>query len=168
VRPGIPLQNANNYHITRSNVLEDNARLYCVKDGKRKQFATWDGKVPGNVWNTLAVEAKGDTFRVFLNGKKVIEAKDKTSPVEERWGCGRRRTRSATSTTWWSGPVTRDPAQAAVPGRRSSSWRFMGPAKSCSSGLGALQPVDASEDREPTPASRVQTAPASDTHRLHA
>ena len=68
----------NNYYVTRSNVLEDNVRLYYVKDGKRKQFATWDGKVPGKAWNELAAEAKGDTLRVFFNGKKVIEAKDTT------------------------------------------------------------------------------------------
>ncbi len=67
-----------NYYITRSNVLEDNVRLYHVKDGKRTQIATWDGKVPGNVWNELAAEAKGDTFRVSFNGKQVIEHQDKT------------------------------------------------------------------------------------------
>jgi hypothetical protein len=68
----------NNYYITRSNVLEENVRLYHVKDGKRTQFATWDGPVPGNVWNELAAEAKGDTLSVTFNGKKVIEARDKT------------------------------------------------------------------------------------------
>ncbi len=68
----------NNYYITRSNVLEDNVRLYYVKDGKRKQLATWDGKVPGNAWVTLAAEAKGDAFSVTFNGKKVIEATDQT------------------------------------------------------------------------------------------
>jgi hypothetical protein len=68
----------NNYYLTRSNALESNVRLYHVKDGKRTQFATWDGPVPGKVWNELAAEAKGDTFRIYFNGKKVIEAKDKT------------------------------------------------------------------------------------------
>jgi hypothetical protein len=68
----------NNYYITRSNVLEENVRLYHVKDGKRTQFATWDGKVPGKVWNELSVEAKGDTLVVYFNGQKVIEAKDAT------------------------------------------------------------------------------------------
>jgi len=71
-------QDENNYYVTRSNVLEDNVRLYHVKNGKRRQFATWDGKVPGEVWNELAAEAKGDTLRVYFNGKKVIEAKDRT------------------------------------------------------------------------------------------
>lgn len=68
----------NNYYVTRSNVLEDNVRLYYVKDGKRTQIATWDGKVPGMTWNQLAVEAKGDAFTVFWNGKKIIEQRDAT------------------------------------------------------------------------------------------
>jgi len=71
-------QDENNYYITRSNVLEDNVRLYHVKDGKRTQLATWDGKVPGTVWNDLSIEAKGDTFRVYFNGQKVIETTDGT------------------------------------------------------------------------------------------
>jgi hypothetical protein len=68
----------NNYYITRSNVLEENVRLYHVKDGKRTQFASWDGPVPGKAWNELAAEAKSGTFRIYFNGKKVIEAQDKT------------------------------------------------------------------------------------------
>ena len=68
----------NNYYVTRANVLEDNVRLYHVKDGKRKQFATWDGKVTPGAWHTLVAEARGDVLRVFWNGKKVIEARDTT------------------------------------------------------------------------------------------
>jgi hypothetical protein len=68
----------NNYYITRSNVLEENVRLYYVKDGKRTQIATWDGKVPGKTWNELAAEAKGGMFRVFFNGKEIIKHQDKT------------------------------------------------------------------------------------------
>lgn len=68
----------NNYYVTRANALEDNVRLYHVKDGKRKQFATWDGKVAPGVWHTLEAEARGDLLRVFWNGKKVIEARDTT------------------------------------------------------------------------------------------
>jgi hypothetical protein len=71
-------QDENNYYISRSNVLEENVRLYHVKDGTRTQLATWDGKVPGKVWNDLSVEAKGDTFRVYFNRQKVIEARDGT------------------------------------------------------------------------------------------
>jgi len=68
----------NNYYITRSNVMEGNVRLYHVKDGKRTQLATWDGKVPGKVWNELGAEARGDSLVVTFNGKKIIETRDVT------------------------------------------------------------------------------------------
>ena len=71
-------QDEDNYYVTRANALEGNVRLYHVKDGKRTQFATWDGKVPVKVWHQLAVEAQGDTFRIYFNGQKIMEAKDKT------------------------------------------------------------------------------------------
>jgi hypothetical protein len=68
----------NNYYVTRANALENNVRLYHVKDGRRIQFAGWNGKVAKNSWHELAVEAKGDRFTVFFNGKKIIEATDAT------------------------------------------------------------------------------------------
>ena len=79
-------QDENNYYITRSNVLEGNVRLYHVKDGKRTQFASWDGKVAGNVWHELTAEARGDTLRVHFNGQKVIDAKDDTFPAGGKVG----------------------------------------------------------------------------------
>ena len=76
----------NNYYITRSNVIEENIRLYHVKNGKRTQLATWDGKVPAKVWNELSVEAKGDNLRVYFNRQKVLEAKDRTFRAGGRAG----------------------------------------------------------------------------------
>ncbi len=72
------LKDADNYYVTRANALEDNVRLYHVVKGKRRQFAGWDGKVASGVWHELAVDAQGDHFQVFFNGKKVIDANDKT------------------------------------------------------------------------------------------
>ncbi len=71
-------QDENNYYVTRANALEDNVRLYHVVNGKRRQFAGWNGKVASQVWHTLAVEARGDRFRVFFDGKPVMDAKDDT------------------------------------------------------------------------------------------
>jgi len=68
----------NNYYVTRANALEDNVNLYFVKDGHRKQFAGWKGKVAGQVWHTLSVDAKGDHFTVSWDGTKVIEGVDAT------------------------------------------------------------------------------------------
>jgi hypothetical protein len=71
-------QDENNYYVTRANALEDNVRLYHVVNGRRRQFAGWDGKVAAQTWHTLAVEARGDRFQVFFDGKPIIEAKDGT------------------------------------------------------------------------------------------
>src|SRR5262249_3176813 len=69
-------KDANNYYLTRANALENNVRLYYVKDGQRQQFASWSGKVASGVWHKLRVEAKGDRFTVFFDEKKVMEEKD--------------------------------------------------------------------------------------------
>src|SRR5918999_1547138 len=68
----------NNYYVVRSNALENNIRLYYVKDGKRQQFAGWDGPVLGGSWHTLAVEVRDERFQVYWNNKMVIEARDRT------------------------------------------------------------------------------------------
>jgi hypothetical protein len=68
----------NNYYVTRANALENNVRLYHVRDGRRIQFAGWNGKVAKNTWHQLAVEAKGDQMRVFFDGNRVMEATDGT------------------------------------------------------------------------------------------
>jgi hypothetical protein len=68
----------NNYYVVRLNALENNVRLYHVVDGRRIQFGGWNGKVAKNTWHDLAVESRGDKFQVFFNGKKVIDASDRT------------------------------------------------------------------------------------------
>jgi len=68
----------NNYYLARANALEDNVRLYHVRNGKRTQLASWDGKVAANAWQTIEVEAKGNLLRVSWSGKRVIEATDAT------------------------------------------------------------------------------------------
>jgi hypothetical protein len=68
----------NNYYLTRANALEDNVRIYYVKDGKRRQFAGWDGKIAGRAWHEFRVDAVGDHFEVYWDGKKLIDAKDET------------------------------------------------------------------------------------------
>jgi hypothetical protein len=74
------LKDSENYYVARANALEDNVRLYHVVKGSRRQFAGWNGKVASGQWHELAIEAKGDHFQVFFNGKKVMDAQDKTLP----------------------------------------------------------------------------------------
>jgi hypothetical protein len=68
----------NNYYVTRANALEDNVRLYHVIAGKRSELASWSGRVTAGSWHELSVNAKGDRFEISWDGKKIIEARDKT------------------------------------------------------------------------------------------
>jgi len=74
------------YYVARANALEDNVRLYHVVKGDRRQFAGWNGKVASGKWHDLAVEAEGDHFQVFFDGKKVIDAHDKTFADAGKFG----------------------------------------------------------------------------------
>jgi hypothetical protein len=68
-----------NYYLVRPNALEDNFRLYVVKDGVRKQLATVQVTPPElRTWHVIEVEFKGDAFRATLDGKDVLEARDAT------------------------------------------------------------------------------------------
>jgi hypothetical protein len=70
----------NNYYVARANALEDNIRLYRVKDGRREQFGSWSGKVNAGKWQELRADARGDRFEIYWDGRKVIDARDATFP----------------------------------------------------------------------------------------
>lgn len=80
------LKDDDNYYVARANALEDNVRLYHVVKGDRRQFAGWNGKVASGKWHDLAIEAQGDHFQVFFDGKKVIDAHDKTFTDPGKFG----------------------------------------------------------------------------------
>jgi hypothetical protein len=80
-------RDAYNYYIVRANALENNVVLYKVQDGNRIALApngtsaeTYGVKtrVPGNAWNQLRVEVKGNLFTVSLNGQKLFDVEDST------------------------------------------------------------------------------------------
>ena len=80
-------RDANNYYIVRANALENNVVLYKVQEGKRISLVpkgtpekTYGVKtnVPGNAWNQLSVEVKGNLSTVSLNGQKLFEVEDNT------------------------------------------------------------------------------------------
>lgn len=80
------LKDPDNYYVARANALEDNVVLYHVVKGKRIHFAAWNGAVKSGVWHELVVEAKGDDFQVFFDGKKIMEAHDSTFPSAGKFG----------------------------------------------------------------------------------
>lgn len=68
----------NNYYISRYNPLENNFRLYFVKDGARRMLASARVNLPAHVWHELKIVQDGNKIRGYLNGKKWLEAEDKT------------------------------------------------------------------------------------------
>lgn len=68
----------NNYFVTRANALEDNIRLYTVKDGKRTEIASRDIDVSPNVWHDYRLQVRGDHLQVFWNGERVLDHHDRT------------------------------------------------------------------------------------------
>ncbi len=66
------------YYVARANALEDNVNLYQVVNGRRREIKGWSGKVTPNAWHTLAVEARGESLKVFWEGMPIIDARDDT------------------------------------------------------------------------------------------
>jgi len=72
-------KDAKNYYVVRANGLEDNFRLYTMKDGGRSQLAS--AKVDAarlGEWHTMRVVAKGSKLQAYLNGKLLIDHEDKS------------------------------------------------------------------------------------------
>jgi len=65
-----------NYYVARANALEANVRLYKVTGGVRRQIAGHNIDVPSGKWQSLRLQAAGDTLTVAFNGEPVIETRD--------------------------------------------------------------------------------------------
>ncbi|MCS6859990.1 MAG: DUF1080 domain-containing protein [Abditibacteriales bacterium] len=70
-------KDAKNYYIARYNPLEDNYRVYKVKDGKRTQLQSADIKRTDG-WHTLRVTMQDDHIQGYYDGKKYLDCKDST------------------------------------------------------------------------------------------
>jgi hypothetical protein len=76
----------NNYFITRANALEDNIRLYTVRDGKRSELASHDIEVTPNDWHDYRFQVRGDHLQVFWDGQLVLDHHDGTFTEAGRVG----------------------------------------------------------------------------------
>lgn len=72
------VQDKDNYYICRANPLEDNLRLYYVKEGKRHQIASADVRIPTAQWHELEIEHQGTHIECSLNDEKLLEVDDDT------------------------------------------------------------------------------------------
>jgi len=68
-----------NYYVARLNPLEDNFRIYYVKNGRRVMIATSSVKgIKVGQWFTIKIITKDNTISGWVNGKKMMEVKDAT------------------------------------------------------------------------------------------
>ncbi len=71
-----------NYYIARYNPLEENYRVYFVKDGARKQLASEKVTIPAGEWHTLKIEHEGEHIECYLDDKKYLDVNDATFAEE--------------------------------------------------------------------------------------
>ena len=67
-----------NYYICRFNPLEGNYRLYVVRNDRRKQLESVKFNSQPGRWYTVRVTMIGDRITCYLDGRKLLEAKDDT------------------------------------------------------------------------------------------
>ena len=70
------VQDRNNYYIARFNPLEDNFRIYYVRDGARRILADAGISLPARQWHTLKIVQHGNRFEGYLNGKMLVSGTD--------------------------------------------------------------------------------------------
>lgn len=71
-------QDRGNYYISRYNPLENNFRIYYVKDEARKILASARIKLPSGKWHELKITQHGIHISGYLNGKKLLDVDDST------------------------------------------------------------------------------------------
>ena len=69
---------ADNYYICRWNPLENNFRVYFVKQGRRKQIASLDVEVDPAAWHVIRIVMKGKKIEAWLDGGHHLEVEDDT------------------------------------------------------------------------------------------
>jgi len=67
------VQDKENYYIARFNPLEDNFRVYYVRDGARKTLASKRIALTAGKWHSLKIVQQGNHFEGHLNGKKILD-----------------------------------------------------------------------------------------------
>ncbi len=70
------VQDRNNYYVARFNPLEDNFRIYYVKNSHRRMIKSAHVSLPAGKWHTMKIVQKGNHFECYLNGKKYLSGKD--------------------------------------------------------------------------------------------
>jgi hypothetical protein len=69
---------ADNYYICRWNPLENNFRLYVVKDGRRKQLGSAEVDAQHDAWHEIEITHRGTKIVAEFDDRKLIELEDDT------------------------------------------------------------------------------------------
>ena len=69
---------ANNYYLLRASATENNVVLYKYVNGRSTVIASVNSAVSAGKWQTLTVVAIGESMEGYLDGKRVLEARDAT------------------------------------------------------------------------------------------
>ncbi len=64
----------NNYYVVRWNPLEDNFRLYYVKNGRRRMLRSAKLKADPGLWHTIKVVHRGDNIKCYFDGELKLQA----------------------------------------------------------------------------------------------
>ncbi len=75
------VQDKDNYYIARWNPLEDNFRVYSVKDGRRKILESARVKADPSKWHTIRIEHTGDEIRCYFDDEALKTVRDNTFPA---------------------------------------------------------------------------------------
>ena len=64
-----------NYYVARFNPLEDNFRIYYVKNGVRRMIQSAGVSLrPG--WHSMTIVQEGDRFQCLLDGRRLLQGRD--------------------------------------------------------------------------------------------
>ncbi|MEQ1856400.1 MAG: hypothetical protein ABL963_08015 [Longimicrobiales bacterium] len=72
------VRDRDNYYIARWNPLEDNVRLYFVRDGSRRELASADVRASRGEWHSIAIEQRGERITGYFDGQRIWDVTDGT------------------------------------------------------------------------------------------
>ncbi len=67
------VQDKNNYYVARFNPLEDNFRVYYVRNGRRVLMKSANLSLPAGKWHIMKIIQRGNKFEGYMNGQKLIQ-----------------------------------------------------------------------------------------------
>ncbi len=70
------VKNSGTYYVARFNPLEDNFRIYYVKEGKRVKIASAKVSLKPDRWHSMKIVQKGERFTCYLDGKPLLSGRD--------------------------------------------------------------------------------------------